>query len=57
MSFNNSFSLVTSKQMNPLPPSKTLEWTFVECINPLSKHEALGNHGLNVVQKHLKQHK
>ncbi len=56
MSLDNS-SLVASKQMNPWPPSKTLEWTFVECINPLAKHEVLGNHGLNIVQKHLKQHK
>ncbi len=44
MSFNNSSSapnncsFVSKKQTTPWPPSKALEWTFVECVTPLAKH-------------------
>jgi hypothetical protein len=45
MSFNNSSStpnscfFVSKKQTTPWPPSKALEWTFVEWVTPPTKHE------------------
>ncbi len=44
MSFNNSSSIpnscssISKKQTIPWPPSKTLQWTFVEYITPPIKH-------------------
>jgi hypothetical protein len=35
--FNNCFS-VSKKQTTPWPPFKALEWTFVECVTPPTKH-------------------